>query len=71
MRSEVRGVISAGLSTHVFPHASAGASFHEAMFRGKFHGVINPTTPRGSWKVASIPPATGMVSPMCLSTAPA
>jgi hypothetical protein len=62
-RSALRGVSPAGLSTTVLAHASAGASFQLAMFRGKFHGVISPTTPSGSRKVMSTPPATGMVSP--------
>ena len=32
------------------PAARAGASFHEAIVIGKFHGMIWPTTPSGSWK---------------------
>ena len=44
------GVCSAGLSTMQLPAASAGASFHVAMRMGKFHGMICPTTPSGSWK---------------------
>ena len=44
------GVCSAGLSTTQLPAASAGASFHVAIRRGKFHGMIWPTTPSGSWK---------------------
>ena len=44
------GVCSAGLSTIQLPAASAGASFHTAMRIGKFHGIIWPTTPSGSWK---------------------
>src|SRR5215472_12666771 len=36
-RSAVSGVVSAGLSTHVLPAASAGASFHAAISQGKFH----------------------------------
>src|SRR6185437_7724164 len=39
---------SAGLSTTVFPNASAGAPFHSGIANGKFHGVIIATTPRGS-----------------------
>ena len=35
------------------PAASAGATFHEAITSGKFHGVIRPTTPSGSRKVMS------------------
>ena len=44
------GVCSAGLSTTQQPAASAGGSFHEAISSGKFHGMIWPTTPMGSWK---------------------
>ena len=67
----VSGVSSAGLSTTVFPAASAGATFHAAMTSGKFHGTIRPTTPSGSRKVMSMPPATGIVSPSRRSGAPA
>ena len=65
------GVSSAGLSTIVLPAASAGATFHEAITSGKFHGTISPTTPSGSRKVMSTPPATGIVSPSRRSGAPA
>ena len=44
------GVCSAGLSTTQLPAASAGASFQVAISNGKFHGMICPTTPSGSWK---------------------
>ncbi len=44
------GVCSAGFSTTQLPAASAGASFHTAIRIGKFHGMICPTTPSGSWK---------------------
>ena len=44
------GVCSAGFSTTQFPAASAGASFQHAISSGKFHGMIWPTTPSGSWK---------------------
>ena len=44
------GVCSAGFSTTQLPAASAGASFHVAISSGKFHGMIWPTTPSGSWK---------------------
>ena len=70
-RTAESGVSSAGFSTTVFPHASAGPSFQLAMLSGKFQGTIRPTTPSGSRKVAAMPPATGIVSPRCLSTAPA
>ena len=70
-RSAVRGVSSAGFSTTVLPAASAGASFQEAIVRGKFQGVISPTTPTGSRTVNACPPATGIVSPNSRSGAPA
>ena len=44
------GVCSAGFNTTQFPAASAGASFQHAISSGKFHGMICPTTPSGSWK---------------------
>ncbi len=47
-QSAVRGVCSAGLSTTVLPNASAGATFHAAMIRGKFQGMMPPHTPSGS-----------------------
>ena len=62
-RSADIGVSSAGFSTTVLPHASAGPSFQEEMLSGKFHGTIRPTTPSGSRNVRSTPPATGIVSP--------
>jgi len=42
------GVCSAGLSTMVHPAANAGANFHAAIIKGKFQGMIWPTTPTGS-----------------------
>ena len=69
--SAVSGVSSAGFSTTVLPAASAGAIFHDAIVSGKFQGTIRPTTPSGSRKVMSTPPATGIVSPSSRSGAPA
>ncbi len=69
--TEVSGVSSAGFRTIVFPAARAGATFHDAITSGKFHGVIRPTTPSGSRKVKSTPPATGIVWPSRRSGAPA
>ena len=43
----MRGVVSAGFKTTVFPQAKAGAIFHAAMSNGKFHGMICPATPNG------------------------
>ena len=65
--SAVSGVSSAGLRTTVLPAASAGASFHEAIVSGKFHGVISATTPSGSRNVIVTPPGTGIVSPRARS----
>ena len=62
-RKAESGVSSAGFSTTVFPVASAGPSFQEAMLSGKFQGTIRPTTPSGSRNVNASPPATGIVSP--------
>ena len=45
--SAVSGVVSAGLSTTVFPAARAGAIFHDNIIIGKFHGMICPATPNG------------------------
>ena len=53
--SAVTGVVSAGFSTAVFPHASAGASFQAAMSSGKFHGTICAATPSGSTARPPIP----------------
>ena len=69
--SAVSGVSSAGFSTIVLPAASAGAAFQEAITSGKFQGTIRPTTPSGSRKVMSMPPATGIVCPSRRSGAPA
>src|SRR5258705_6740893 len=48
-RFAVNGVISDGFATHVLPTAIAGAIFHDSKYSGRFHGEINPTTPRG-WR---------------------
>ena len=56
----------------MLPAASAGPSFHEAMYIGKFQGTIAPITPIGSRKVSSRPGRpTGIVSPKTLFAAPA
>ena len=69
-RIAVSGVSSAGLSTTVLPAASAGAKPQPAIGIGKFHGTMMPTTPSGSWKVTSMPPATGIWRPKSRSGAP-
>ena len=43
----VSGVVSAGFKTTVFPVAKAGAIFHADISKGKFQGIICPTTPIG------------------------
>ena len=70
-RIAVSGVSSAGLSTTVFPAASAGAKPQPAIGIGKFHGTITPTTPSGSLNVMSTPPATGICRPNSRSGAAA
>ena len=63
IRIAVSGVISAGFRTTALPAAIAGANPQPAIGIGKFHGTITPTTPSGSWKVTSTPPATGICRP--------
>ena len=48
-RRAVSDVHSAGLRTTVLPMASAGAIFQASIRRGKFQGMIWPTTPSGAW----------------------
>ena len=43
--SAVSEVVSAGLRTTVFPVARAGATFQASINKGKFQGIIWPTTP--------------------------
>ncbi|MNN29631.1 hypothetical protein D3C81_1432430 [compost metagenome] len=45
----VNGVSSDGLSTMQQPAANAGATFQAAISIGKFHGMIAPATPIGSF----------------------
>lgn len=47
------GVSSAGLATHTHPAAMAAAVFRTSMANGKFHGVMKPTTPIGSFKTTN------------------
>ncbi len=53
------GVCSAGFKTTQLPVAKATPSFQVAMSRGKFQGMIWPTTPIGSRRVKSINSAPG------------
>ena len=60
------GVCSAGLRTTQLPAASAGASFHAAMRSGKFHGMIWPTTPSGSWRlIDTVVSSSSEMPPSC------
>src|ERR671913_953937 len=43
-----REALPAGFMTMVLPQIRAGAIFQAGMASGKFHGVMRPTTPRGS-----------------------
>jgi hypothetical protein len=66
------GVCSAVFMTTVQPAARAGANFHACINMGKFHGMICPTTPTGSFVVyAKKGPSALMVVPAILSTHPA
>ena len=47
----VRGVTSEGLATTVLPAASAGAIFQVNRYSGRFHGLMQPTTPSGKRSV--------------------
>ena len=55
----------------MLPAASAGAKPQPAIGIGKFHGTMTPTTPTGSAKVMSTPPATGICRPKSRSGAAA
>ena len=46
--SEEPGACSAGLSTTALPAASPAETMPVGMARGKFHGAITATTPRGA-----------------------
>jgi hypothetical protein len=48
--SAENGVSSAGLATQTQPAARAAAVLRTSMAKGKFHGVMKPTTPIGSFK---------------------
>ena len=43
----VNGEISDGFATTVLPDIKAGAIFQVNKYKGRFHGEIQPTTPRG------------------------
>mmetsp|Transcript_11655 Transcript_11655/g.16868 ORF Transcript_11655/g.16868 Transcript_11655/m.16868 type:complete len:272 (-) Transcript_11655:41-856(-) len=54
-RMALMGVTSLGLSTTVQPAKSAGAILHAIWLRGQFHGVMQPTTPMGSFTISVLP----------------
>src|SRR5439155_20702817 len=49
MKMPDHGVNDAGLKTTVFPVSNAGSVFRHITFIGKFHGLITPMTPSGSY----------------------
>ena len=66
------GVCSAGLTTTVHPAASAGAIFHAAISKGKFHGMICPTTPIGSCRLMlTVVSSCSLMDPSSLRITPA
>ncbi len=52
----VSGAHSGGLTTTVFPAASAGAILHVVSINGAFQGVITTATPDGSHDTCSANP---------------
>ena len=63
--SAENGVCEAGLTTTVQPAASAGPTLRVIIAMGKFHGVMQPTTPIGSFRTTMRLSRAweGMVSP--------
>ncbi len=49
MKMPDHGVNVAGLNTTVLPVSSAGSVFRHITFIGKFHGLMMPATPTGSY----------------------
>ena len=45
----ISGVCSAGLASTTLPAASAAATWPQKMASGKFHGLMQATTPSGRW----------------------
>ena len=71
-RSTESGVALAGFTTAVFPAASAGAIFQQAIRNGKFQGTISAQGPSGWRSVSERPGAsTGGVDPASWVAAPA
>ncbi len=66
-----KGVCSAVFMTTVHPAAKAGPNFQACIKRGKFQGMICPTTPSGSFLVERLNgPSMGEVYPLILSAQP-
>jgi len=63
--SEVTGVNSCGFSTIVLPAAIAGATLRASRAAGKFHAVMPPITPCGSFSIRILSPGRlpGTISP--------
>ena len=64
---------SAGLMTTVLPAITAGKIFHEGIAIGKFHGVMQPITPKG-WRIVIAHfsrSSLGTVSPYARRPSPA
>src|SRR6187397_533362 len=58
-------VVGAGTQTTAFPAASAGAITSAGIVYGQFHGVITPTTPRGTryWRMRLAASTDGGIAP--------
>ena len=65
-RPPVSGVSEAGLSTTALPHPRAGATERMESVKGKFHGLMTPTTPSGSRKTKLVLPGVfeGRICPV-------
>ena len=61
-KSAVKGVSSEGFATMQLPISKAGATFHDRRYKGKFHGVTNPTIPTGFRTTVFIASAISYVS---------
>ena len=53
--NEVSGVTSLGFTITAQPAVSAGATFAQIWWSGKFQGVMQPTTPIGSRTTREFP----------------
>jgi hypothetical protein len=64
----LRGVLLEGFVTTVFPVINAGASLRATVEEGKFHGVMEATTPIGNFKMVidCLGKSLGSASPVIL-----